>query len=113
MLDRVKKTTLPSSAKHNRMYVAIRAYTLKKFGTTKPSSLLREMLIKAEGDQSYAVALDKWFKHGSTLHLREITKMFGNYWRDIDFSNDVDALDASWSIANQALKSAGIARRPS
>lgn len=58
--------------------------------------LFAKMQERADADTAFSAALTGWLVgNGKTLALRDLAKPFGNYWRDLAFSNAVDDLDTA------------------
>lgn len=58
-------------------------------------ALFAKMVERAEAAPEYKEQLVFWLSKGSTLLLRDLSKPFGSYWRDLAFANLVDGIDSA------------------
>jgi hypothetical protein len=61
--------------------------------------LFELMVMTAKEEPEYALAFEHYLTEGGTLKLRELVSRFGDYPHDVDFNNQVDAIDTSVYIA--------------
>ena len=58
--------------------------------------ILDKMIDKAAKERDYAAAFAKWLEDGSTTELRTLAEPFGDYWKDLEYSNIVDTIDSAF-----------------
>ena len=83
---------------------AIRKYLQENFNQSDVD-LLDDAYALSEKDSSFSKGLEKWLNAGGTTVLRDVMSPLGNYWESLDFSNNVDAMDAAYLSVSENARS--------
>lgn len=85
----VDSKTLPVSMHPNAFFV-------RGHVNTPARVIFLKMVERAEAVEAYGKELREWLDgKTSAIELRDLSKPFGDYWSDLDFSNAVDDLDST------------------
>ncbi|MCW3783010.1 hypothetical protein [Defluviimonas salinarum] len=93
---------MPPSLSAKRFIRSLRK-TLFDRGNRDAHLLFDAMVLRAKADGGYGAEFVCFAEVPSTVALREISRPFGDYWKDLEFANRIDEIDAAMLPAKARL----------
>lgn len=96
----MSEAAMATSSKFHHKLISNLYELIKPISYKGSEGLLGKMLKLADQDKTFKSSFDSAMIAYSTTSFREVAEQFGDYWRDLEFQNQVDTIDAAFGKLN-------------